>query len=240
MSSKRSGRAIALVSGGLDSIVSLASAVIELDVRLVLFFNYGQRALASERRAVLGAVNYFSIPFREIELGWLRELSPPAMTSPAAGGDSAAHGSGYAGLGAVWIPNRNGVFINTAAAFAEKYDCEYVVTGFNAEEAVEFPDNRREYVARLNRCLLLSTMNRVKIVSFTQDFTKEQIISRGMDMSAPLSIVWSCYEDGAIMCGRCPSCTRLRNALRALPDSHRPVLEFGWNGAAGERGRDGP
>ena len=42
-------RAIVLLSGGLDSVVSLALADKELDVRLVLFFNYGQRALLNER-----------------------------------------------------------------------------------------------------------------------------------------------------------------------------------------------
>ncbi|MBI4719856.1 MAG: 7-cyano-7-deazaguanine synthase [Chitinivibrionia bacterium] len=239
MSTARSGRAIALVSGGLDSVVSLACAVRELDVRLVLFFNYGQRALQGERRAALGAVNFYSIPFREIELEWLRDLCPPRMVSSAARREDAiAGGPGDDGIGAVWIPNRNGVFVNTAAAFAESCSCDYVVTGFNLEEAQDFPDNRREYAARLNRCLALSTMNKVKVVSFTQDMTKARIISMGMNLSAPLSIVWSCYSDGEIMCGTCPSCARLKSARLSLPPAERPVLQFEGGPADGMRGRD--
>ena len=36
-------RAIALASGGLDSVVSLAQAREEMEIRLVVFMNYGQR-----------------------------------------------------------------------------------------------------------------------------------------------------------------------------------------------------
>lgn len=255
MNTARSERAIALVSGGLDSVVSLAAAVRELDVRLALFFDYGQRALPNERQAAIGAANYYSIPFREIKFEWLRDLSPPAMVSSAArrgentgeGSEDAGIGmgdagreSGDAGLGAVWIPNRNGLFVNAAASFAEKYACGILVTGFNLEEARDFPDNRREFAARINRCLALSTLNRVRIKSFTQDLTKAQIISLGMDLSAPLSIIWSCYHDGEVMCGACASCARLRNALFSLPPSQRPVLRFEREWIGGGREGNGP
>ena len=58
-------RAVALVSGGLDSVVSLAQAAAVMDVRLVIFFDYGQRAVDRERNAVLGVVNYYDHPLRE-------------------------------------------------------------------------------------------------------------------------------------------------------------------------------
>ncbi|MEJ2719585.1 MAG: 7-cyano-7-deazaguanine synthase [bacterium] len=212
-------RAVALVSGGLDSVVSLAKAVATLDVRLVIFFNYGQRALLPERAAVVGVVNFYGLAVQEVDLGWLGLLLPDAMRLGRVGGALDT-------LDAVWVPNRNGVFLNVAAAYAEKYGCDVVVTGFNREEAAEFPDNGAEYTARVNRGLELSTRNAVRVMSFTQDLDKREILELGLELGAPLSVIWSCYEAGERMCGRCGSCKRLKNALGALPADLKPPLEF--------------
>jgi 7-cyano-7-deazaguanine synthase len=213
-------RAVALVSGGLDSIVSLAKAFTNMELRLVLFFNYGQRALLRERAAVLGIVNFYHLPFREIKLDWMGSLLPTAMRE---GCDDAG---GLDTLDAVWVPNRNGVFLNVAGAFAESFDCDVIVTGFNREEAEEFPDNGADFVSRINRGFELSTRNKVEVMSFTQDLDKREILELGAELGAPLSAIWSCYDAGETMCGRCGSCARLKSALNALPPDLRPPLEF--------------
>jgi 7-cyano-7-deazaguanine synthase len=216
----RTPASVALVSGGLDSLVSLARATRERDVRLVLFFDYGQRAGRGERTSSMSAASYYGLPFADVDLRWLESLSPAGMQR--SGGD----GGALTTLDDVWVPNRNGVFINIAAAYAERYGCDTVVTGFNREEAAEFPDNSRDFVERVTAALALSTRNRVRVESFTLDLDKREIIRMGLEMKAPLSIVWSCYRDGARMCGRCASCARLRAALDATPADERPVIEF--------------
>jgi 7-cyano-7-deazaguanine synthase len=220
----RDKRAVALVSGGLDSVVSLAKAATVMDVRLLLFFDYGQRALDRERNAVLGVANYYRFPYREVELPWLRDLAPEGMRDGETddeGGDPALDT-----LDAVWVPNRNGVFLNIGAAFAESYGCEVVVTGFNREEAEEFPDNSLPYVSRMNEALEMSTLNAVRVVSFTQDLDKRQILRLGNELRAPLSVIWSCYHSRELMCGRCASCKRLRAAMASLDAESRPPIRF--------------
>ena len=64
-SAARPMRSIVLASGGLDSLVSLARAVREREVRLVLFFDYGQRARESERVSSMSAANYYGLPFAD-------------------------------------------------------------------------------------------------------------------------------------------------------------------------------
>lgn len=218
-------RAVVLLSGGIDSTVSLAVAVREMEIRLVLFFDYGQRALSRERGAALAVASYYALPFKEVDLGWIRELSPPGMRSLTAG-EQIEGDEDLTNLEAVWIPNRNGVFLNTAAAYAESYRCEYIVTGFNSEEAEIFPDNRAEYVSRLNRCLALSTLRGIKTVSFTQDLDKIGIVKLGMALSAPLFATWSCYKDGDMMCGTCPSCLKLKKAIDTFAETKRPNISF--------------
>ena len=244
MAQQQGRRAIALASGGLDSVVSLARAREEMDVRLVLFMNYGQRALDCERGAVMAVVDYYGLPLREVDVGWLGAISPAGMRAVGTGGATQPDGEAVKSAGsgamrekangepplntldAVWIPNRNGVFLNVAAAFAESYGCDAVVTGFNREEAVEFPDNSAEYVARVSAAFELSTRSGVRVVSFTQDLDKTEILRLGARLGAPLSVIWSCYDAGSRMCGVCASCKRLRRALALLSEDERPRIEF--------------
>lgn len=219
-------RSIALVSGGLDSIVSLARAVKERSVETVMFFDYGQRARESERVSSMSAANFYGLPFQDVDVRWLESLAPPGMQHSVAIDRREEDPAALQSLTDVWIPNRNGVFINIAAAYAERQACDTIVTGFNREEAEEFPDNSMDYVARVNSALELSTRNRVRVESFTIDLDKRSILRLGLELHAPLSIVWSCYRSGEIMCGRCASCRRLRGALDSLPAAERPVIEF--------------
>jgi 7-cyano-7-deazaguanine synthase len=219
-------RSIALVSGGLDSIVSLARAVKERSVETVMFFDYGQRARESERISSMNAANYFGLPFQDVDVRWLESLSPPGMQLSSAPDRRDEEPDALQSLDEVWIPNRNGVFINVAAAYAERYSCDTIVTGFNREEAEEFPDNSAEYVERVNHALAMSTRNGVRVESFTIDLDKRAILRLGLELRAPLSIVWSCYRSGERMCGRCASCARLRGAIDSLPAAERPVIEF--------------
>ena len=215
-------RSIALVSGGLDSVVSLAHAVKERRVESVMFFDYGQRARESERVSSMNAANFYGLPFQDVDIRWLETLAPHGMQI---GARSREHDT-LTSLEDVWIPNRNGVFLNIAAAYAERYRCDTIVTGFNREEAEEFPDNSAEYVQRVNRALEMSTRNGVRVESFTIDLDKPAIIRMGLELKAPLSIIWSCYRSGEHMCGRCASCVRLRAALATLPADDRPKIEF--------------
>ncbi len=227
-------RAVALASGGHDSVVSLAQDREEMEIRLGDFRNYGQRAVERERGAVTAVADYYGLPFREVDVEWLGGISPQGMRArPGTDGAGRPEATGPADdqpvldtLDAVWIPNRNGVFVNVAAAFAESYRCDVVVTGFNREEAEEFPDNGGDYVARAEAALELSTRNAVRIVSFTQDLDKSGILRLGSRLRAPLSVIWSCYHAGERMCGVCGSCKRLRSALAGMPRDDRPRIEF--------------
>jgi len=215
-------KSIALVSGGLDSLVSLACAVKERRVESVMFFDYGQHARDSERTSSMSAASFYGLPFQDVDIRWLETLSPVGMRSSTRGSGK----DDLASLDQVWIPNRNGVFVNVAAAYAERYGCDTIVTGFNREEAEEFPDNSAEYVERVNRALEMSTRNGVRVESFTIDLDKPAIIRMGIELKAPLSIIWSCYRSGERMCGKCASCTRLRAAIGSLPAPDRPRIEF--------------
>jgi len=206
-------RSIILLSAGLDSAVNLQCADQQTEVVLALTFDYGQLAAAREIAAARAMGSRLRIRHRVVRLPWLRRVSQSALTTTTRRelevGDTGQHAR------AVWVPNRNGVFVNIAASFAEALDCDLIVAGFNAEEAGTFPDNSPQFVRAVNRSLRLSTLSHPRLISYTQALDKTAIIRLGRDIGAPLDLIWSCYRGGAEHCWRCESCMRLRRALEA-------------------------
>ena len=212
-------RSIVLLSGGLDSVVSMACASDQSEIILALTFDYGQRAAEREIAAAHACCRIFGVPHRVLRLDWLAGISRSALIDASAAIPRVDEGQletmDQASLRAVWVPNRNGLFIHIAAAFAEALGAHLLVTGFNREEGQTFPDNSTAFVEAINRSLALSTLTSVRVVSYTQRLTKLEIVRLGLDRGAPLDVIYSCYSGEEPMCGACESCARLKRAFRA-------------------------
>jgi len=114
----------------------------------------------------------------------------------------------------VWVPNRNGLMANVAAAFAEAMGCGYIIAGFNAEEAATFPDNSPAFVDCINRAFSYSTLNGVRLISPVLEMDKVAIVKEAVRVQAPLVLSWSCYQGEEKPCGLCESCVRRARAFR--------------------------
>lgn len=214
-----SQKALILLSGGLDSAYNLAAASREYQSLLVVFVNYGQAAYVSERRAVKALSEHYQAKVLEIELPWLGQLRKNSLTDsnqeiPEIGAnelDDMARATETMKL--VWVPNRNGVLVNAAAAVAEARRIGKVFVGFNREEAATFPDNSADFLVQMNRSLDFSTRNSVCVGSYSIDLDKTEIVKRAKEIEMPLELIWSCYHSGDSPCGRCEPCQRLKRAL---------------------------
>jgi 7-cyano-7-deazaguanine synthase len=206
-------KGVAVLSGGLDSTVSLAAALRRMEVPLALTFDYGQRAARREREAARWIARRFRVPHRTLEIPWLGRITRTALVDRSAA--LPRHEMSERSARAVWVPNRNGVFLEIAAAHAESLGATRLITGFNREEAATFPDNSAAYVRALNRALSFSTANGVRVLSFTADLDKRGIVRLGRRLGVPLERVWPCYEGGRRWCGTCESCLRSLRALDA-------------------------
>lgn len=215
---------IVLLSGGLDSAVSLAQALREGEVKLCLTFDYGQRAATREAAASSALAGHYSLDHRVIELPFLRSITSTSLVNrnedvPEPGeGDLDSCEKSAESAKAVWVPNRNGIFINIAAGFAESMGAGQVVTGFNAEEAKTFPDNSAAYLQAASQALFYSTLSGVRVLSYTMMLDKAGIVKLGRRLGVPLGIVWPCYFGGEELCGRCESCKRYLRALEAADE----------------------
>ena len=214
-------RSVVLLSAGLDSAVNLKCALDRGGV-VALTFNYGQQAARRENEAAAAMCARYGLHHEVVRLPWLAAITKTALvvknrSLPCPDVSRLDDCSGRKAAERVWVPNRNGIFLAVAAGFAESFGANEIVPGFNAEEAASFPDNSAEFIQAVNRSLRLSTLNRVRVRCYTARKRKPAIVRLGLRIDAPLDLIWSCYQGGRRMCGKCESCLRL---VRAVEEAH--------------------
>jgi 7-cyano-7-deazaguanine synthase len=211
---------IVLLSGGLDSVVNLYCAHKEGRVQKALTFNYGQRSAQQEIKASEYFCKKLGINHQLIDLPWLAEITKTSLVNKKSEipqiSDLDDMTEARESAKAVWVPNRNGVFLNIAACFAEAMDVEFIIPGFNAEEAATFPDNSPAFIEAVTHSLRLSTLKQVKVACFTSGLDKTEMVQKGKELGVDFSNLWSCYHDGEVPCGQCESCKR---SMRAFKES---------------------
>lgn len=212
---------VVLLSGGLDSAVNLFCAHQHSKVLLALTFNYGQRASEKEVSASRKLCQFLGVSHQVVTLPFFTEFSNSALTNAQAKIPMGAEVDvdslrvSQKTASAVWVPNRNGIFLNIAAGFAEGLGASHVVPGFNIEEAQTFPDNSEAFLQTLNDSFSFSTSSKVKTHCWTTNLNKSQIVALGKTLATPFADIWPCYESMEKWCGRCESCLRSLRALRS-------------------------
>ncbi len=215
-----SNRSVILLSGGLDSVVSLACTKETLNIDLALTFDYGQRSAAQEIEAAQKISDFFNINHKTINLDWLNKITNTALVNQAESlpdlGLNNLDNKEKTGSSAqkVWVPNRNGLFLNIAACFADSFSYTHIVFGANKEEATTFPDNSAEFVDKINDSLDCSTLAKPKVVAPLVKYSKVDIVKLAVEHKAPLGLIRSCYTSDEKHCGQCESCLRLIRALK--------------------------
>lgn len=211
-------KSIVLLSGGLDSLVSLGLKRNELNVSLALTFDYGQKSAQQEIDASKKICEYYGIEHVVIKLDWLKNITQTSLVSDDEIPTGDALNDGNQSMKSVWVPNRNGLFLNIAGSFADSYGYDYILIGANKEEAQTFSDNTQEFIDAINKEFEYSTQNAPKVVAPLINYIKNDIVMLALDSGIPLELTRSCYQGGAKHCGICESCVRLKNSLLANND----------------------
>lgn len=211
-------KSIILLSGGLDSFVSLVLAKNEYNIKLALTFDYGQKSVQQEIAASKKICDYYKIEHKVIKLDWLKEITQTALVSEKKvplttladlDSDKFVNKSAIS----VWVPNRNGALLNIAAAYADSYDYDYIIFGANKEEGTTFPDNTQEFIDRINKSFEYSTHKKPKVYAPLINLNKNDIVKSAIQHNVPLELTRSCYSVKEKHCGICESCVRLKRAL---------------------------
>lgn len=214
----KNNSAVILLSGGLDSVVSLALVKEICSDILALTFNYGQKSFEAEKNASAKIAQFYKIEHKIIELPWLGEISTSSLNTSAEVPTVEMENLDNEEItsdssNSVWVPNRNGLFVNIAATYAEALNYNSVVIGANLEEAQTFKDNTKEFVNAINKSFENSLNKTVMLVAPLIDSTKEEIVKMGIELNIPFDLLHSCYISTKHHCGKCESCMRLKRAL---------------------------
>jgi 7-cyano-7-deazaguanine synthase len=214
-------KAVILVSGGMDSAVTIAMAREQGFEVYALSVAYGQRHSseleASARVAgMLGAVTHKTVHID------LRSIGGSALTA-----DIDVPEDGGEGIPVTYVPARNTIMLSIALGWAEVLGSSDIFCGVNAVDYSGYPDCRPAFVESFQALANVATKAGVegagiRIHAPLMQMGKGDIVREGMRLGVDFSATVSCYKADAQgrACGHCDAC-RLRAegfAKAGVPD----------------------
>lgn len=213
-------RAVVLVSGGMDSAVTLAIARERGFACHALSVGYGQRhdselAAAARVARALGAIEHKTVRVD------LRSIGGSALTAEIAvpvGRQQTADSRQKAqqqegGIPVTYVPARNTVMLAVALGWAEVLDAADLFCGVNAVDYSGYPDCRPEFIAAFERLANLATKAGVEGVALRVHaplitLSKADIVREGLRLGVDFAQTVSCYQADAEgrACGSCDAC----------------------------------
>ncbi len=219
-------RAVVLVSGGMDSAVTLAEARAAGFTCHALSFAYGQRHACELEAARRVALAQGVTDHRVVALD-LRAIGGSALTEDVAvpkGREPAEIGSG---VPITYVPARNTVFLSIALGFAEVLGARDLYVGVNALDYSGYPDCRPAFLRAFEDLARVATVAgaehdaRFHVRAPLLEMTKADIVRRGRELGVDFALTHTCYdpilrESTTLSCGRCDACTlRLKGFAEA-------------------------
>jgi 7-cyano-7-deazaguanine synthase len=200
-----------LLSGGLDSAVLVAHAMLEGPVRAI-YVGVGfawepeERAMAARlfaRPPFTGRIEppvELRFDMRDVFAGthWAVRGAPPAFDTPDED---------------VYLEGRNVILLSKAAIYMAKNGIARVLLGPLAGNP--FPDATPDFFAAMSRALSLGLGTPIAIEAPFAAHRKADVIRKGIELGVPLELTLSCMQpkDG-LHCGRCSKCRERRDGFR--------------------------
>ncbi|MBU3678253.1 MAG: 7-cyano-7-deazaguanine synthase QueC [Candidatus Kapabacteria bacterium] len=217
-------RAIVLLSGGMDSCVTLSVALHEGYEAFALHVNYGQRTQDRELRAFNEICDHASVDHRlVVDISHLAAIGGSSITdrtmeisrSPLADvGIQQSTGD----IPTSYVPFRNANILAIATSWAEVVGATAIFIGAVEEDSSGYPDCRDVFFRAFEQVIKTGTKPGTDIHIHTPliSLRKSDIVTLGADLRAPLELSWSCYARQDVACGECDSCAlRLRGFQEA-------------------------
>ena len=209
----RKGRAIVLLSGGLDSATTAAWALAEGYEVTAISFDYGQRhrielqaakAVASD----FGISDHITLAIDLAAFGGSALVDQSIAVPKNRSEDVISNG-----IPVTYVPARNTVFLSLALALAETRNASTIILGVNSIDYSGYPDCRPEFLNAFESLANLATKSGVEGTHLTVlaplvSLTKTEIIRLGLSLHVDYGLTTSCYDprETGQPCGECDSC----------------------------------
>ena len=210
-------KAVVLLSGGMDSLVTTAIAHAQGFSLAAMHVNYGQRTWQKELESFRAICNHYNIEQRlEVNADFLAQIGGSSLTDysmPVGGAD--LQGSS---IPTSYVPFRNAGFLSMAVSWSEVIGASKIFIGAVEEDTSGYPDCRKVFYDAFNKVIELGTKPETAIEILTPliEMQKSDIVRKGMELGAPFHLSWSCYKSEGKACGVCDSCARRLRAFALM------------------------
>lgn len=202
--------AVVLVSGGMDSAVTLAIATERGFKCYALSVDYGQRHHSELEAAQRVATALGAGAHKTVHVD-LRSIGGSALTA-----DIDVPDNGGSGIPVTYVPARNTIMLSIALGWAEVLGAQDIFCGVNAVDYSGYPDCRPAFVDAFENLANVATKAAIegaalRVHAPLMDMSKADIAREGLRLGVDFATTVSCYQadaDGRA-CGHCDAC-RLR------------------------------
>jgi len=209
---KATKKGVILLSGGIDSAVTLYLAKKKGYELTALIFDYNQRHRKEIGYAEeIAKLNKIRSRIVKLNLGWAKSsLTDKLIQLPLNRNVKSKVPSTY-------VSGRNIIFLSCAFSLAESIGAKAVFIGAHIQDYPGYPDCRPEFLYNFQRAVNLGMEeSRIKISAPLIDKGKKEIVQIGLELNVPFKHTWSCYKGSKYPCLECDSCRFRTRAFEEL------------------------
>lgn len=210
------------LSGGLDSTVLCAELLERHEAGssfgmprvLPVFFEYGSKHNAWEKKAALDVAEHYNLTLKIIDLTQIfSHTSSGLLSSDSRDIPRGAYGEDSMSL--TVVPGRNLIFGSILAAIAESNGIPAVALATHSGDHHLYPDCRQSFNKALAEVVSQSSDGRVEVLTPFGTLLKKDIVAKGSCLKAPFHLTRTCYSDESTSCGVCGTCVERLEAFAA-------------------------
>ncbi|HPF13289.1 MAG: 7-cyano-7-deazaguanine synthase QueC [Planctomycetes bacterium] len=209
-------KAVCLLSGGMDSAVTLAEAKAQGFQTFALTLDYGQRHRveldAARRVAEAGGADLHRVVRVDLSALGGSALTADLEVPKQRSGDEIGQG-----VPITYVPARNTIFLSIALGWAEVVGARHLFLGANAVDYSGYPDCRPEFLRAFEALAKTATAagaergESFQVVAPLLELSKADIVRRALELGVDLGLTHTCYDPiveagGVRACGRCDAC----------------------------------
>ena len=208
-------KAIVLLSGGMDSVTTLALARDKGFECYSITFNYGQKSISEIESAVYYSKKYSCTEHKVFDINF-KNFTNSALIDK----NTSVLNKSDNFIPNTYVPMRNIIFLSISCSWAESIGASNIFIGANAIDYSGYPDCRENFLNSYEKMINLGSRTgseggKFNIFRPLVNMSKINIIKLGHNLGLDYTKTVSCYQattDGKA-CGQCESCVFRKDAF---------------------------